>query len=151
MVVVSDFAWSCPRTTPPPPLKLPRSLLQAKGTVSLICVPLLGISYFSYIWYLAHRLRLDQCLTHPANGHPQTTTGEISSVILGASPGLPGGPAVTLRSQSGAGAEPRFSPRSGNWIPHAATEMGCRQKSKCVFFFFLKRERFPINLLDGTE
>lgn len=52
MVMVSDCALSSPRTGPS--TKLPRSLLQAKGLASLICVPLLGISDFFHIWYLAH-------------------------------------------------------------------------------------------------
>ena len=63
-------ALSSPRTGPP--TKLPRSLLQAKGPASLICVPLLGISDFFHIWYLAHRLRLNQCFAPAANGHPQS-------------------------------------------------------------------------------
>lgn len=70
MVTVSDCALSSPRTGPS--TKLPRSLLQAKGLASLTCVPLLGISDFVHIWYLAYRLRLNQCFAPVASGHPQS-------------------------------------------------------------------------------
>lgn len=70
MVTVSDCALSSPRTGPS--TKLPRSPLQARGLASLTCVPLLGISDFFHIWYLAHRLRLNPCFAPVANGPPQS-------------------------------------------------------------------------------
>ena len=145
MAVVSDFALCSPRTTPPPHLKLPRSLLQEKGTVSLICVPLLGISDFFYIWYLAHRLRLNQCLAPPTNGHPQTTTGGISSVILGASPGLPwwsSGYSV-LPVWGGPGSIP--SRGTGSHMPQL--RWGAAKSINVCCFFFFKESDSPLTCL----